>query len=421
MNYAALPEKPRSLTPKSSPGRAAAVVVSDWLAGAQLDHKGEPIPNVANVMLGLRNIPEISRAFQFDEMQRDAMLTEPLPNVGPCAAEYDALPRPVRDTDAVQLQEWFQHAGLRRLSKETVHSAIDLRAQENCVHPVRNYLASLKWDGVNRLENWLTDYLGVTSGPYSREVGQLFFRALVARIFEPGCKADYMLILEGPQGARKSTVCAIIGGEWFSDNLHDVTNKDAMQHLRGKWLIEIGELSAMSKAENSALKAFITRTVERYRAAFGRRESIEPRQCVFIGTTNKEAYLRDETGGRRFWPVKVGVIDISALSRDRDQLFAEAVAQYRGGAQWWPDGEFESRYIVSEQEARFEADAWEEAIGKYVRDRDRVSINEVAVGALGLSTDKIGTAEQRRIASVLTSTGWTSKKDWKGRAYVRGK
>lgn len=177
------------------------------------------------------------------------------------------------------------------------------------------------------------------------------------------------------------------------------------QHLRGKWLIEIAEMSAMSRAENAALKAFVTRSVERYRPPYGRLEVVEPRQCVFVGTTNKSTYLHDETGGRRFWPVKVGEIDVDALARDRDQLFAEALIEYRDGAKWWPDREFERRHIAAEQEDQFEGDPWEDAIHSYLAGRVRVTISEVAHGALDMKTDRIGTADQRRISSVLTKEG----------------
>jgi predicted P-loop ATPase len=244
----------------------------------------------------------------------------------------------------------------------------------------------------------------------------MFLVALVARIFEPGCKADYMVVFEGEQGARKSTACAILGGEWFSDNLPDVTvGKDVSQHLPGKWLIEIGEMAAMSRAENAALKAFITRPVERYRPTYGRKEVIQPRQCVFVGTTNKKAYLRDETGGRRFWPVKVGAIDTQALAADRDQLLAEAVEHYRSGARWWPDAEFEREHIKPEQESRFEEDVWEEAINGYIEARSSVMVGEVAREALHMDMQRIGRADQIRITAALERAGWMrGKKNRKG-------
>ena len=238
---------------------------------------------------------------------------------------------------------------------------------------------------------------------------------------EPGCKCDYVLVLEGDQGARKSSACSILAGQWFSDALPDVLrDKDTSQHLRGKWLIEVAELSSTSRAEAEHLKAFITRQVERFRPSYGRLEVIEPRQCLFVGTTNKDTYLRDETGGRQFWPVKVGPIDLDALRHDRDQLFAEAAHRYRAGEQWWPDEGFERQHIKPEQDDRFEGDPWDETIAVYVATCERVRVTDIARNVLGIEGAKVGTADQRRIASVLKGLGWKPIRDWQGRAYVRG-
>jgi predicted P-loop ATPase len=214
-------------------------------------------------------------------------------------------------------------------------------------------------------------------------------------------------VLEGPQGGGKSTACGILAGEWFSDGLPDIrAGKDAAEHLNGKWLIEVAEMSALDKAASAALKAFLTRTEERYRPAYGRKEVIEPRQCIFIGTTNETVYLRDATGARRFWPVKVGNVDTDALKADREQLFAEAVALYRQGVQWWPDVAFEIEHIIQEQEARYEVDPWEQAIADYLRSLETTTILDVARDALHAEMVKIGTGENRRISKALERLGW---------------
>lgn len=379
---------------------------------------GKPLPILANALIGLRAV--FPGTFGYDEMECTTILKRPL------ETDQEFTPRPVTDVDVGIVQDRLQHLGLKRISADVMHQAIDIRAHECRFHPVRTYLNHLRWDGVVRLYCWLQRFLGAEDSEYVRSVGTMFLVSMMARIYQAGCKADHMLVLEGPQGTLKSTACSILGGQWFSDNLPNVTiGKDVSMHLRGKWLIEVSEMHAMDRAESAMLKAFMSRTHERYRPSYGRKEVIEPRQCVFVGTTNRDVYLRDETGGRRFWPVKTGSIDVDALSKDRDQLFAEAAAQYHEGREWWPDKNFEQQHIAPQQAARYEADAWEEMVSRHldqlvqtaaaVGKVARLTVGGVARDALHIETARIGTGEQRRIAAVLEQLGWKREpKDSKG-------
>lgn len=380
--------------------------------------RDDQAPNVANVLKALREAHQFYELVAFDEMRCQALVRHPVFEFEDTCylvpAEIENLkrrcvqpPRPLTDFDITAVQVFLQKAGLAKVSREVVHQALEHRAREKSFHPVRDYLKSLKWDGESRLEGWLSRYLGAAPSPYTEEIGPMVLVASVARIFEPGCKADYMMVLEGPQGARKSSACRILGGEWFDDNLPDLmSGKEVSQHLRGKWFIEIAELSATSRAEDAYLKAFITRSVERYRPPYGRVEVSEPRQCVFIGTTNKDSYLRDETGGRRFWPVRVGEIDTDSLATDRDQLFAQAVACYHAGHRWWPDGGFERDHIKPEQDDRRERDIWEEEIARYLEGRDVTLVSDVAKHGLQILVARAGTADQRRITAIMGALGW---------------
>jgi predicted P-loop ATPase len=374
---------------------------------------------VRNVLLYLRNAPDLHGLFARDEMRREPMLMKPIPD-----SELEwTRPCPLRDVDITDLQDWLQDHGLRQVAAQIVRDAVLVVASENSFHPVREYLENLVWDQRKRLDEILPRYFSAEDNEYTRKIGPMFFISMVARIFRPGCQVDYVLVLEGEQGQLKSSACRVLAGDdFFSDNLPDIGSKDCAQHLRGKWLVEIGEMHAMTKAEVSELKMFITRRDEKYRPPYGHLEVTEPRQTVFIGTTNQSQYLRDETGNRRFWPVFIGAyINVPALSDHRDQIFAEAVHRYQAGEQWWPDTEFESQWIRREQEARQEHDAWEEPISDYLifDAGPSVTTAEVAFAVLSLADKEITPQVQKRIASSLRKLGLEQRHTKHGNRWIR--
>ena len=393
-------------------------------AGLQVSKSGAILSNLRNALHLLRTDPALSGLLAFDQMQCSPMLMRPVPRYPADAldAARPWTPRLVEDGDVTALLDYLQGAGLSALGWDVLHRAADLRAAERAFHPVRDYLNGLAWDGLPRLGRWLTTYLNAEATPYTNAIGRMFLIAMAARVFKPGCKVDYMPILEGMQGAGKSAVCRILGGAWFSDALPDLDGDQVRlsMHLRGKWLIEPAELSAMSRAETATLKAFITREVESFTPKYGRREVREPRQCVFLGTINPDGngYLKDSTGGRRFWPVEVGdALDMEGLARDRDQLFAEAVAAFRAGEHWWPDRDLERQHIAPQQQARREADAWQDVIGRWLDDQAGlpVTVPEVAWGALGVEVKQLSPRETQRITRCLKDAEWVPRRNTVGR------
>ena len=285
--------------------------------------------------------------------------------------------------------------------------AIQTVAREDRVHPVRDYLNALKWDGTPRLDRFLTRYFGVEDSPYVRAVGSRFPISAVARVFQPGCQADHMLILEGDQGLLKSSALRVLADPWFTDRISRLGGKDSSMEVAGVWLIEMSELDALTKATNSAIKSFVTRRHDRFRPPYGKHVIEQPRQCVFAGSINPMGgYLTDPTGARRFWPIRCGVIDLEALRRDRDQLWAEAVVRFRAGAPWWLETAELEALATAEQEARFEVDAWAEKVGEWLVGRNDVSVGEVLVGALGIPQESWSQTAQNRVAKILVHNGF---------------
>jgi predicted P-loop ATPase len=398
-----------------------------WANQLRLDLAGNPERNEANVITALSNDEVFAGAIVFDEFRQEILVMRALP----WDDRPPILPRPWSDADDVRCAEWLQRREIN-VAPVTVSRAVGAVAREIRIHPVRDYLTSLRWDGMPRLERWVMVYLGADDTPLNRAIGSRWMISGVARIMQPGCKVDHMLILEGPQGSKKSSaIKTLAGAEWFTDEIAEIGSKDAAQQMRGIWIIEIAELDAISRAEVSRIKAFLTRTTDRYRPPYERYIVTVPRQCVFAGSVNPETYLRDETGNRRFWPVRCGSIDLDALARDRDQLWAEAVTRYREGAIWWLD---EPELVISakaEQDQRYHADAWDARIDRWlVYERRRVNhgygnyddwrdeeverpspltdttVGEILEGALGIEPARWTRADQMRVTSYLKSRGW---------------
>jgi len=249
--------------------------------------------------------------------------------------------------------------------RDHAHHAIESLAHANPFHPPRDYLLGLKWDGVHRLSTWLFEYCGVDPGSDEAPsiagfAGRKFMISAVARILDPGCQVDYMLVLEGKTGTGKSSAVAALvpDPKWFTDHISDLSTPQASQDIRGVWIVEFPDLDTWGRADEKTAKPFISRRKERFRQPYGRRVASFNRQCVFFGTTEKDDWSHSETA-RRQWPVKCGEIDLAGIKRDRDQLWAEAVVAFKAGEKWHPDRD-QTRELAVEQKKRYSADPWME-------------------------------------------------------------
>jgi predicted P-loop ATPase len=319
------------------------------------------------------------------------------------------------------LQEWIgelsDHACLmlRKIIKQefdfdpgkanTSDAAVQL-CLENQFDPVRDYLDGLKWDEGRRLETWLQNYLGAEDTPLVRKFGELTLIAAVRRARRPGCKKDEVLVLEGPEGTGKSTALSILAG---ADNFSDQTilglsDKEQQEACAGVWIYEIADLAGLRGAEVERTKAFASRTHDRARPAYGHHRVNQPRRCVYTATTNDEEYLKSNTGDRRFWPVKTGKIDLNALRRDRDQLWAEAAhVEATGVSLHLPDELWKAAGV--EQGKRQEKDPWQDIL-RQVRG-DRVLTMHLLTNVIQIKPDKQTNRDTKRLSACMKRLGWT--------------
>ena len=271
-------------------------VDNTWKSKLQFTEKGALAMTIENVVLILQNDPKLAGCLGFDEMEHNIVTRRSLP-----WRKVHGVSQWV-DTDDAALRYYLERTyGLA--SKDRIFDAVNVVALKSSFHPVRDYLSSCTWDGVPRVDTLLIDYLGAEDNAYTRAVTRKTLVAAVARIFRPGIKFDYMLTLRGRQGLGKSSFIAKLAGDWFSDTFTTMQGKDAYEQVQGVWIMEIGELAGMRKAEVETIKLYISKRVDRFRPAYGRRTQEFPRQCIFIGSTNENQFLRDTTGNRRFWVV----------------------------------------------------------------------------------------------------------------------
>lgn len=323
----------------------------NWIRKLEISSTtGRPAKTIDNVLIIMENDPKLKGKIAFDEFANRGVVLGSLP------WDNREIQRVWSDTDDSGLYHYMEK--VYGIGSETkIDRALSLVAHENRFNNVKKYLENLTWDGIPRLDTLLIDYLGAIDNVYTRAVARKSFTAAVARAMKPGVKYDYMPIIVGPQGIGKSTFLRYMGKDWFSDSLQTFEGKEASELIQGTWINEIGELSGFSRSETNAVKQFLSRTEDIFREAYGKRTQPYPRRCVFFGTTNDSEFLKDRTGNRRFWPVKVGILKpkksvFDDLKDEVDQIYAEAVMRWRLGEPLYLKGEAEELAKQAQEEHR---------------------------------------------------------------------
>lgn len=388
--------------------------IGRWLAwGLERNGNGLPLTTLSNAVRCLEADEKLRGLIWFDEFLQRIMRR-------PGAGETSS--REWTDADDINLTLYLQReVGLSKIGIDIVSKAIISVARRDIRHCVRDWLHTLKHDGTLRIEEFMTKVFGAKSNRYTRAVSRNFFVSLVARAYEPGCKCDNIVVLEGAQGLYKSSVLlALVGHGYYTEQHESATNAKAFAEiLQGKWLVEVSEMDSFSRADTNRVKQVASCQSDRYRDSYGRYASDHPRQCVMAGTVNKDDWNKDETGARRFWPIACkGISDIGYVRAWREQLFAEAKDLYlkpgvaceakvriAAGATWWMVPEAEAR---EEQRKRYDADPWIEPVSFWLGGRNEATVMEIAVTCLRIETRDLDRQRQMRIAGVLRALGWTN-------------
>jgi predicted P-loop ATPase len=341
----------------------------------------------------------LDNMFGMDTFSKKIMLKRPIPRPAMNSVHQSkAFTRvPLADHHITFLAEVLEDRGFKKQPMTLIAAVVEGIAEDNSYSPPAERIKGLKWDGTKRLDRFFIDYAAAVfqgetdeekaaSQTYIERITRCFFISVVARVMRPGCKVDTMLVLEGSQGAKKSALLRLLAiqPEWFSDNLpHDLSKKDAREHLPGNLIIEMAELSQFKTSEVETVKSFLSAQHDKYRPSYGRYTIDWPRQNVFVGTTNQEHYLKDVTGNRRFWPIEVGDIDLTGAELAVLQVYAEAYQAFLANEEWWLPPEVEE-IARSEQKQRTVRDPWTDKVLNIIR-----STNPDLLGMRWVSTDDV--------------------------------
>lgn len=342
---------------------------------------GQPLKNIENIMVALEGESKLKGRIMLDEFANSVVGVSPLPWAPRDEEEGEFRWTESDDSGLIIYLEKI----LGFQSKDKLMHALNQCAAKHRFNPVVDYLNSLQWDGVKRLDSLFIDYLGAADTPYTRAVTRKSFTAAIARAMQPGVKYDTMPVLTGAQGLGKTTLIQKLGKSWFSNSLESFEGKDAAELLQGQWIIEIGEMSAYNKSDLNTIKGFLSRTEDQYRAAYARKTEKHPRRCVFFGTSNRSDYLKDSTGGRRFWPIDCGLQQpvksvFDHLDAEIEQIWAEAVMNWRLGESLILTGEI-AEEAKRQQEGHAEQDPWESVIREFVERKVPVDWSKKDIGA----------------------------------------
>jgi len=338
-----------------------------WRGRLAFKANGEAKSTTANVLLILDNHPDWEGVLGYNTRSETLCFMKRPPSEKRTDQIY---PIAVTDADQSHVLPWLQSEVDISVESRAVFECMTAVARKNRFDPVKTYFNSLKWDGKPRLDTWLIECGGVADNVYTRAVSSRWMISAVARTYEPGCKADHMLVLESPQGCGKSTAFRTLCADpaWFTDHLPDMHSKEAFMALRGKLIVEVSELNAIARSTNEAQKKFLSSQVDCFRPPYARTTIDSPRHCVLGASTNTYRYTSDVTGTRRHWPVRITVerIDIQKLGAMRDQLWGEAVHRYHQGATWWLETTFLEKLAQREQSKRRQEDPFEGFLERYL-------------------------------------------------------